>query len=180
MSEYENRAATVTLPEAKPVPSITQAVTIRRYKPEDAEAISELYRKSVTEIGIERYSKAEVDAWASYADEIEELRHRLAEGLTLIAECENRMAAFGQLKPADHVEFLYTLKDFARMGIATAIYRRLEDAAIASGAKVLHTDASRVSRPLFEKMGFFLVEAVIEERKGVKIECFSMKKELSR
>ncbi len=160
-------------------PIAANGITIRRYKPEDAEAISELYRKSVTEIGIERYSKAEVDAWASYADEIEELRHRLAGGLTLIAECGNRMAAFGQLKPADHVEFLYTLKDFARMGIATAIYRRLEDAAIASGAKVLHTDASRMSRPLFEKMGFFLVEAVIEERKGVKIECFSMKKELS-
>lgn len=180
MSEPENRATADMLPDAKPVPSITPAVTIRRYRPEDAEAISELYRKSVTEIGIERYSKAEVDAWASYADEVEEIRYKLSGGFTLIAEVGGRMAAFGQLKPTDHVEFLYTLKDFSRMGIATAIYMRLEDAATAAGARVLHTDASRISRPLFEKMGFFLVEAVVEERKGVKIECFSMKKELSR
>jgi len=155
-------------------------VTIRRYRPEDAEAISDLYRNSVTEIGIERYSQAEVEAWASYADEIEELRHRLAEGLTLIAECGGRMAAFGQLKPANRVEFLYTLKDFSRMGIATLLYGRLEEAAVASGSRVLHTDASRISRPLFEKMGFFLVEAVVEERKGVKLECFVMRKELPR
>jgi putative acetyltransferase len=180
MSERENRATAEMPPDAKPVPSITPAVTIRRYKPEDAEDISELYRKSVTEIGIERYSKAEVDAWSSYADEVEEIRYKLTGGLTLIAEVGGRMAAFGQLKPANRIEFLYTLKDFSRMGIATAIYMRLEDAAIAAGAEVLHTDASRISRPLFEKMGFFLVEAVIEERKGVKIECFSMKKELLR
>jgi len=179
MSEPESHAADEMLPDAKPVPSIAPAVTIRRYRPEDAEAISELYRKSVTEIGIERYSKAEVDAWASYADEVEEIRYKLSGGLTLIAEVGGRMVAFGQLKPPDHVEFLYTLKDFSRKGIATAIYMRLEDAAVSAGAEVLHTDASRISRPLFEKMGFFLVEAVIEVRKGVKIECFSMKKELS-
>ena len=155
-------------------------VAIRRYRPEDAEAISDLYRKSVTEIGIEHYSLAEVEAWASYADEVEELRHRLVEGLTLIAECGGRMAAFGQLKPANRVEFLYTLKDFSRMGIATLIYRRLEEAAVAAGSRVLHTDASRISRPLFEKMGFFLVGAVVEERKSVKIECFIMRKELPR
>lgn len=155
-------------------------VTIRRYSPEDAEAVSELYRKSVTEIGMERYSRAEVEAWASYADEVEELRHRLAEGLTLIAECDGRMAAFGQLKPANRIEFLYTLKEFSRMGLATLIYRRLEEAATAAGSRVLHTDASRISRPLFEKMGFFLVESIVEERKGVKIECFVMRKELPR
>jgi putative acetyltransferase len=179
MSESENpvgRQPGFAPPAGQAPPDVTK----RRYRPEDAEAISDLYRKSVTEIGIERYSPAEVEAWASYADEIEELRHRLAEGLTLIAECRGRMAAFGQLKPANRVEFLYTLKDFSRMGLATLIYGRLEEAAVAAGSRVLHTDASRISRPLFEKMGFFLVEAVVEERKGVKLECFVMRKELPR
>ena len=179
MSESENpvgRRPGFVPPAGPPPPN----VTIRRYRPEDAEAISGLYRKSVTEIGIERYSRAEVEAWASYADEVEELRHRLAEGLTLIAECGGRMAAFGQLKPSDRVEFLYTLKEFSWIGIATVIYRRLEEAAIASGSRVLHTDASRISKPLFEKMGFILIESVVEKRKGVKIECFVMKKELTK
>ena len=153
-------------------------LNIRRYKPDDAEEIAELYEKSVREIAIEKYSPEEVEAWASYADEIEEIRHRLAEGLTLVAETENKLVAFGQLKPADHIAFLYTIKDYSRMGIATSIYNRLEDHAAAKGAKFLTTDASRISKCLFERLGFYLVCPVVEKRKGVELECFKMRKEL--
>jgi putative acetyltransferase len=153
-------------------------VNIRRYKPDDAECIAELYRKSVREIAIGMYTPEEVEAWASYADEIEELRHRLAEGLTLVAESEDGLVAFGQLKPLDHLEFLYTVKKYSRMGIATEIYKRLERHALANGAGYLTTDASRVSKPLFESLGFRLECPVVERRKGVDIECFKMKKEL--
>lgn len=153
-------------------------VTIRRYKPEDAEGISGLYEKSVREIAIELYTPEEVEVWASYADEIEEIRHRLAEGLTLVAESGNTPVAFGQLKPVSHIAFLYTIKEYSRMGIATEIYKRLEDHALDKGAQYLTTDASRISKPLFERLGFQLECPVIEKRKGVELECFKMKKEL--
>jgi putative acetyltransferase len=153
-------------------------VNFRRYKPDDAEGIAELYRKSVQEIAIGTYTPEEVEAWASYADEIEELRHRLAEGLTLVAESGDGLVAFGQLKPFDHIEFLYTVKKYSRMGIATEIYKRLEHHALANGAGHLTTDASRVSKPLFERLGFRLECPVVEKRKGVEIECFKMRKEL--
>lgn len=154
-------------------------VTLRRYTPDDAEDIARLYGSSVREIAIAQYSLEEVEAWASYADEVEELRYRLAEGLTLVAETDGRLVAFGQLKPLDHIAFLYTIKEFSRMGIATSIYKRLEEFAIRKGSAALGTDASRISKPLFEKLGFWVVKPVIEERKGVKIECFVMRKELS-
>jgi len=153
-------------------------LNIRRYKPEDAEAIAELYEKSVREIAIEEYTPQEVEAWASYADEIEEIRYRLAEGLTLVAEAGERLVSFGQLKPTDHIAFLYTLKDFSRMGIASGIYKRLEDHAVTKGARYLTTDASRISKPLFERFGFRLEYPVVEKRKGVELECFKMRKDL--
>ena len=153
-------------------------LNIRRYIPEDAEAIAWLYEKSVREIAIEKYTPEEVEAWASYADEIEELRHRLAEGLTLVVEAGGMLVSFGQLKPLDHIAFLYTLKDYSRKGIASGIYKRLEDHAAMKGAECLTTDASRISKPLFEKLGFRLECPVVERRKGVDIECFKMKKEL--
>ncbi|HVY55301.1 MAG TPA: GNAT family N-acetyltransferase [Thermodesulfobacteriota bacterium] len=155
-----------------------EGLNIRRYRPEDAEAISILYEKSVREIAIEKYTPEEVEAWASYADEIEELRYRLAEGLTLVAEADESLVAFGQLKPIDHIAFLYTLKDYSRKGVASGIYKRLEDHAVMKGAKYLTTDASRVSKPLFEKLGFSLECPVVEKRKGVELECFKMRKEL--
>ncbi|HET7290508.1 MAG TPA: GNAT family N-acetyltransferase [Thermodesulfobacteriota bacterium] len=155
-----------------------EELSIRRYRPEDAEAIAGLYEKSVREIAIEKYTPEAVEAWASYADEIEELRHRLAEGLTLVAEAGDILIAFGQLKPVDHIAFLYTLKEYSRKGIASGIYKRLEDHAAMKGAEYLTTDASRISKPLFERLGFKLECPVVEKRKGVDIECFKMRKEL--
>jgi len=157
---------------------MSRNLNIRRYRPEDAEAIARLYEKSVREIAIEKYTPEEVDAWASYADEIEELRHRLAEGLTLVAEDGVMIVSFGQLKPVDHIAFLYTLKDYSRKGIASVIYKLLEDHAAMKGTEYLTTDASRISKPLFKKLGFKLVCTVVERRKGVDIECFKMKKDL--
>ncbi|HSC36022.1 MAG TPA: GNAT family N-acetyltransferase [Thermodesulfobacteriota bacterium] len=154
-------------------------LNIRRYKPEDAEGIAGLYDKSVREIAIGEYTPEEVEVWASYANEIEEIRHRLAEGLTLVAESGNTPVAFGQLKPINHIAFLYTIKEYSRMGIATEIYKQLEDHALAKGAQYLTTDASRISKPLFERLGFQLECPVIEKRKGVELECFKMKKDLA-
>ena len=153
-------------------------LNIRRYKPEDAEEIAGLYRRSVREIAIEKYTQEEVEAWASYADEVEEIRHRLAEGLTLVAQAGDGLVAFGQLKPVDHIAFLYTLRDYSRMGIASGIYKRLEDHAVIKGAEHLTTDASRISKPLFERLGFKLECPVVENRKGVELESFKMRKEL--
>jgi len=153
-------------------------LNIRRYTPDDAREITDLYRKSVREIAIEKYTQEEVEAWASYADEVEEIRHRLAEGLTLVAESGSSIVAFGQLKPLDHIAFLYTLKEFSRRGIAATIYYRLEEHAVMKGAERLTTDASRISKPLFEKLGFVPECPVVEKRKGVELECFKMKKEL--
>lgn len=153
-------------------------VNIRRYTPDDAEEIADLYRRSVTETAIEKYTPEEVEVWASYADEVEEIRHRLAEGLTLVAETGDVIVAFGQLKPLDHIAFLYTLKEYSRMGIATEIYNRLEEHAVMKGAERLTTDASRISMPLFERLGFKLECPVVEVRKGVGLECFNMRKEL--
>ena len=146
--------------------------------PCDAEEIAVLFARSVREIAIEKYTQEEVETWASYADEIEEIRYRLAEGITLVAEAGGRLVAFGQLKPANRVEFLYTSKEYSRLGIATSIYKKLEEHAAAKGVKFLTTDASRISKSLFEKLGFRLVCPFTEKRKGVELECFKMRKEI--
>jgi len=151
---------------------------IRRYRGGDAEALTKLYRESVLEIGIEQYTREQVEVWASYADELEEIRHRLADGITLVAEADDRPVGFGQLNPVSHVSFLYTSKDYPRKGVAGAIYKRLEEFAAAQNVSKLDTRASRISRSFFEKMGFRLVSPVIDTRNSIEIECFIMEKVL--
>lgn len=149
---------------------------IREYQASDAERIAAIYRDAVIGIGSIAYNLQQIAVWSSYPEDIEEFRELLGLGLTLVAVKDSRIAAFGQLNPPDHIAFIYTASDFARLGCATAIYQHLETHAISQGIERLHTEASRISKHFFLKMGFRIVETEIVERKGVHFERFKMDK----
>jgi putative acetyltransferase len=153
-------------------------MNLRPYVPADAEALARVYRDSVTLLGAQGYDEAQVSVWASFADDLSSFRERLERGLTVVAEEDGIPVAFAQLNPADHVQFLYCAPSHARRGIATALYSWLELFAAQRGEEALTTDASRVSRGFFEKMGFEVVESETVERSGVILERFKMRKAL--
>jgi len=152
---------------------------LRPYDKSDAEDLAHVYRDAANFIGRQAYNADQVRVWSLYPDDIEEFRDRLARGLTLVAEADNVVVAFGQLDPGDHVAFIYCASANARRGIASAIYDRLEAHAIAKGILTLTTDASRISRPFFEKKGFTVTAIEHSLRLGVLFERFRMSKPLS-
>lgn len=153
-------------------------MVIRPYEKSDAEALAWVYRDAAQTIGRDAYNEEQVRVWALYPDEIEEFRARLARGMTLVAEVDHVPVAFGQLEPVDHVAFLYCASAHARRGIGSALYDRMEQQARAGGVTLLTTDASRISRPLFQKKGFVVSEVERALRLGVEFERFKMTKQL--
>ena len=149
---------------------------LREYLASDAEALAAIYRDAVIGIGSSAYDVQQIAVWSSYPEDIEQFRKLLSLGLTLVAVEDSRLVAFGQLNPSDHIAFLYTASDFARHGYATEIYKRLEAYAVEQGSKHLHTEASRISKHFFVKMGFRVVETELAERQGVQLERFKMEK----
>ncbi|WP_316432407.1 GNAT family N-acetyltransferase [Leptolyngbya sp. NK1-12] len=152
---------------------------IRPYQPSDAEAIVAVFRDAVIGTGSSAYNPQQVAIWASYPEQIEAFRQQLSRGLTLVAVVEHQVVAFGQLEASGHVAFLYTSSQFARQGCASAIYQQLEAAAIQQGNSRLYTEASRISKHFFLKMGFQILETEWVIRKGVQFERFKMEKLLS-
>jgi putative acetyltransferase len=151
---------------------------LREYRCGDEAALAALYRDAVHNICCDAYDARQVQAWAAYADE-ERFRHQLRLGLTLMAVCGARIAAFAQLHPADHVALLYTAAAFARHGYATRLYAALEARASAAGTQRLLTEASRIARHFFLKMGFRVIEPQVVERHGVAFERFRMEKQIA-
>lgn len=152
---------------------------IRQYNSSDIDKLAQVYRMSVLELGKGHYDAEQLTVWASFADEREDFRNLLESGYTLVAESTGSPVALGALDPIDRVALLYTLKSHSRMGVATAIYRELESYSASAGAKIIHTEASSVSRPFFLKMGFKVAETEIALRKGLRFKRFKMLKELS-
>lgn len=155
-------------------------MSIREYQPTDAEILAEIYRDAVVGIGSTAYNAKQIEVWSSFPEDLEEFRHLLSQGLTIVALDKGQLVAFGQLNPLDRVAFLYTATRVARKGYATQIYQQLEDYAIAQNVQRLHTEASRISKHFFLKMGFSVVEREIVDRKNTPFERFKMEKMILR
>lgn len=156
-----------------------QSIDWRRYVPgRDAPALATLFRASVATLAATRYDAAQRVAWAAAADDLADFDARLARGVTLVAECDGAAVAFGQLFPLDHVEMLYVAPAWSRRGLATALLARLEALAREARSTVLSTDASAVSRPVFERAGFSLISSESVWRDGVSLPRFHLCKPL--
>jgi putative acetyltransferase len=151
---------------------------LRAYRADDAEALAALFRASARVLGAQAYSPAHVDAWARYPEDIEAFRARLAQGTTLVALGGETPVGFGQLNPADRVDFLYVAPTHARRGVAQAIYDALEAQARNLGTATLRAAASRLSKRFFEKNGWTVVQIEQAPRYDVVFERYLMCKSL--
>jgi putative acetyltransferase len=153
-------------------------VNLRLFVPDDANVLVEIYRDAVLNLGAKSYSEEQVQVWVSYPEELEEFCGRLVRGRTVVAEAGGNPVAFGQLDPVDHIAFLYCRGAWSRRGVASAIYQDLEKHAGAQHVSALRVEASRISKPFFERHGFEVVEVENVIRHGVEFERFRMRKNI--
>jgi putative acetyltransferase len=130
------------------------AVSLRPFVPTDLRRCAEIFRASIEELAAEDYSADQREAWASTADDEAAFAARVGGGLTLIALIDGAAAGFATLKGAETVDMLYVDPAFAGQGAARTLIDALTRLATARGAKRLTAEASEVSKPLFEKLGF--------------------------
>ncbi len=155
-------------------------ITFRPGGSADADALAEIYRDAVRTTGAEFYDPEQIAVWAEFPATMEDFPAELDRGVTLVAEADGVPVAFGQLDPWDRIAFLYCRGSHGRQGICTRIYRELQHAAAAAGTSHLLTEASRASRPLFERLGFRVTKREEVERNGTLFERFRMRKELAQ
>ena len=130
------------------------AVSLRPFVPADIKRCAEIFRSSVEELAAEDYSAEQREAWASTADNEEAFAARVGGGLTLMAIIDGASIGFATLKGADTIEMLYVAPEHAGQGVGRTLVDALTRLAAARGAKGLTTEASDVSKPLFEELGF--------------------------
>lgn len=149
---------------------------IRPYQPSDTAALAAVYRDAVVGTGAQAYDAQQIRVWSAFPASLEEFQQQLSRGFTLVGVSGGRRVAFGQLDPLDHLALLYTASDVGRCGWATKIYHCLEAQAQAEGIPCLHTEASRIAKHFFLKMGFEVLEPEWVTRNGVGFERFKMVK----
>lgn len=129
-------------------------ITIRKYRIKDLSPLVRLFTDSVHELTATAYDETQRFAWASRTPDLDSWQQRLESLDTLVAEDGERLAGFISYGPDGHIDLIFTAPNYARRGVASALYRQCEENLIALGVSELYTEASVVARPFFQRHGF--------------------------
>ena len=151
---------------------------IRDVERDDLHAIMEIYHAAVHGLTSEHYDDAQRQAWApeGLRTDVEHWRNRLGEREILIGVREGVPAGFCAFTLAGHVDLLFTHPEHARCGVARALLEEAEKRMRRVGTIQARTGASRLSRPLFEKLGYLDVGEDVTEVRGARLPHTNMRK----
>ena len=159
---------------------VPDSIQLRLLRETDIRSLAALYRAAAQITGAACYSNEQTRQWARHTENLGLFARAVSAGHTLVAEWKGTLAAFGQLNPPDHIAYLYTDPEFSRKGCASALCDALERKSWDRGLRHVRTEATRLSRGLFEKKGFQVQESehvLLEE--GVLFERFRMLKRVA-
>jgi GNAT superfamily N-acetyltransferase len=123
--------------------------------PADRDELIAVYRDAVLSQTAGLYRPEQVQAWAHHAGRDPQALRCLERGYGIASLAGAAIEAFGILDPpaGEHcrLALLYCRGRSCRQGRATALLERLEAEAGRQGCRLLHTEASQLSRPLLER-----------------------------
>lgn len=134
-------------------------IDVRRYRPTDAEPTYEVFRTAIRETASAFYSPAQIDAWCPVSHDATAWARRREASWTLVAEVDGHVVGFSDLTEGGEVDMLFVHPDAGGRGVAQALLTRVLAEARRRGVDRVTTRASRVARPVFERLGFTVAEA---------------------
>lgn len=144
----------------------------------DLPSILALFEETIETVGAKDYTREQRNAWAAGVKNIERWEHRIKNQYFLVAEYNGHLVGFGSLKSDDHIDLLYTHKDFQRKGIAAKLLAALENRALKNHTQLLTANVSKTARVFFERNGFYIKREQTFKTDSVEISNYSMEKKL--
>lgn len=153
-------------------------ITIRKYRIQDLSPLVRLFTESVHELTATAYDETQRYAWASRTPHLDSWQQRLESLETLVAEDGDQLAGFISYEKDGHIDLIYTAPNYARKGVASALFRQAEDHLRSLGVKELYTEASLVARPFFQRHGFTVEQEHQTTVRGAHFLRYIMRKTL--
>jgi putative acetyltransferase len=132
---------------------------IRPFIIEDAPALAELTVAAIAITATRAYSAKQVLSWAARHPGAPRFIASAAKGDTILVAVadDGAPAAYALMEADGHIDMLYCHPDHGGKGLASALLAAIEADARRVGIVSLHTEASELARPVFERAGFALL-----------------------
>lgn len=154
-------------------------LAVRSFVPDDAEALGEVFHRSVREGAAHRYTADQVEAWSPKPPSGEDWRTRLTEAQTFVADSKDGPLGFMTLDAKGYLDLAFVVPEAMGKGVADALYANLENRARTLGIAVLTTQASLLAEPFFARQGWQVTRRQEIEIGGVVLANAWMEKVLN-
>ena len=153
---------------------------IRSYAPEDSAALAMIFHRAVHEVAIRHYSQVQVNAWSPSPAPADAFVARASDGRSVFGavSADDKPLGFIELEENGHIDRFYCHPDFVGTGVGSALYKRLESAALDLGISRLFVEASEAARGFFVGKGFRIVKRRDFEFNSGQIHNYLMEKSL--
>ncbi len=150
----------------------------RPYADRDAAATRRVFERAVRITASADYTNQQVEAWAPVSVDTSELSAWAAArsaATTIVAVEGQAVVGFADLVRPSLLDMLYVDPAASRRGIGSALVRQIASIAREGGATDLQTYASLTARPVFERLGFVVIEERTPVVRGVAMMNFRMR-----
>lgn len=156
---------------------IKSRIIIRKLVESDLESCVQLVFDTVHSVNSKDYTDEQIDAWAPATITASDPGCRtILANIAYVAVIDDIFVGFGDMNKHGYLDRLYVHHGYQRIGIASAIVKKLEEQAIMHGIEEITTHASITAKPFFESFGFVVLKQQDVDVGSVKMVNFIMKK----
>ncbi|MEH3033808.1 MAG: GNAT family N-acetyltransferase [Aeromicrobium erythreum] len=154
------------------------AVSLRRYRLDDAAATSEVFVRAVRQTASRDYDAQQVDAWVDARRDLVAWAVARQAARTVVAERDGRVVGFTDVDDTGYVDMLFVDPDVAGQGVASLLLDHVETQARTKGVQRLSAHASITAAPVFVAKGFTVEQERNPVLGGVRFTNFLVAKSL--
>lgn len=155
-------------------------IIVRRYRPEDSQALADIYYNTIHQINIQHYTKVQVNAWAPETSlEPSGWVTKFERTNPLVAMIGEVIVGFAEFESNGHIDCFYCHHQYIGCGVGSALMESIDEKAVQRGIKRIFAEVSITARPFFEKQGFTVVEEQTISLRGVQFINYKMEKHLA-
>lgn len=149
---------------------------IRRFIPQDAEELAEIFFKSIRIGCAKDYSEEQLKVWAPEDRNLEVWKKSFEHKIVYVGENDDELTGFGELEMSGRIDRFYVHPQYHGKRVGKIIFKNLEKSAQEQGLMRIYVEASITAKPFFEKMGFTVIKEQTVQRGGLSFINYQMEK----
>ncbi len=145
----------------------------------DISELKQLYKNTILAINKKDYTIEEIEDWASCGNDNQQwLKLINTYHLILVENEEGDVVGFASISDEGYLHTLFVHKDYQRQGIATLLYKTVEELAQHKQIAKITAEVCITAHPFFEKQGFIVDEEQRKKANQLYLTNYKMSKAL--